>query len=133
MNGAVSARAGPIAALTPRPQSLRPGWAAFRPLLGLWVIGLASLALQACQPRHPAGRLIVATRSGSSFDSVDPLDITSFAGAQLLSAVGDPLYASDAKGRVQPRLATALPRLSADGRTATIPLRRDVQIGRAHV
>ena len=128
MNGAVSARAGPIAALTPPPpQSLRPGGGAWPPLLGLPLIGLAALALQACQPSHPSGRLIVATRSGSSFDSVDPLDITSFAGAQLLSAVGDPLYVSDAQGRIQPRLATALPRLSADGRTATIPLRRDVR------
>ena len=65
--------------------------------------------------------------SKSELNSVDPVDVTGVAGAQLLSAVGDPLYSADAGGRVQPRLATALPQLSADGRTARIPLRRDVR------
>ena len=80
--------------------------------------------LVACQPIHPAGQLVVANKS--SLGSVDPADITTIAGLQLLSAVGDPLYAADAEGRLQPRLATALPQLSADGRIARIPLRRDV-------
>jgi peptide/nickel transport system substrate-binding protein len=82
-------------------------------------------SLLGCQPPHPRDQLVVASRS--SLDSVDPVDVTTFAGGQLLSAIGDPLYASDAAGRLQPRLATALPRLSADGRTARIPLRRDVR------
>jgi peptide/nickel transport system substrate-binding protein len=68
---------------------------------------------------------VVASRS--SLDSVDPVDITSFAGGQLLSAVGEGLYASDASGRITPRLATALPQLSRDRRTARIPLRRGVR------
>ncbi|MFM2080381.1 MAG: hypothetical protein RLZZ219_1063 [Cyanobacteriota bacterium] len=82
-------------------------------------------ALLGCQPLHPRDQLVVASRS--SLESVDPVDITSFAGGQLLSAIGDPLYASDAAGRLQPRLATALPTLSTDGLTARIPLRRGVR------
>ncbi|MFM2157931.1 MAG: hypothetical protein RLZZ124_405, partial [Cyanobacteriota bacterium] len=82
-------------------------------------------ALLGCQPLHPRDQLVVASRS--SLESVDPVDITSFAGGQLLSAIGDPLYASDAAGRLRPRLATALPTLSADGLTARIPLRRGVR------
>ena len=80
--------------------------------------------LTGCQPRHPARELVVATNS--TVASVDPVDVTTLAGMQLLSAIGDPLYAADAQGRLQPRLATALPKLSADGLTARIPLRRGV-------
>ena len=81
--------------------------------------------LVGCQPPHPAGRLVVASKS--ALNSVDPVDVTGSAGTQLLSAIGDPLYAADASGALQPRLAAALPRWSADGRTARIPLRRDVR------
>ncbi len=81
--------------------------------------------LGACQPPHPPGELVVASRS--SLESVDPVDVTTFAGTQLLSALGDPLYASDAAGRIRPRLATALPRFSGGGLIARIPLRQDVR------
>ena len=64
--------------------------------------------------------------TNSTVASVDPVDVTTLAGMQLLSAIGDPLYAADAEGQLQPRLATALPKLSADGLTARIPLRRGV-------
>jgi peptide/nickel transport system substrate-binding protein len=90
-------------------------------------LGAAMLlqALLGCQPPKPIGQVVVASRG--NLDSVDPVDITSFAGAQLLSAIGDPLYASDASGGLHPHLATALPILSADGLTARIPLRRGVR------
>ena len=90
--------------------------------------GLAALLgwlLAGCQPLKPRDQLVVASKS--SLDSVDPVDVTSFAGTQLLSAIGDPVYASRADGTIQPRLASALPRLSADRRTAWIPLRQGVR------
>ena len=83
------------------------------------------MLLAGCQPPHPAGQLVVAGKSNLA--SVDPVDITTIAGTQLLSAIGDPLYKAGADGTIRPHLATALPRLSADGRTAWIPLRRDVR------
>ena len=80
--------------------------------------------LSGCQPPHPRGQLVVASKS--SLASVDPVDVTTHAGLQLLSAVGDPLYTAAADGELKPHLATALPQLSPDGRRARIPLRRDV-------
>ncbi|MEY3750172.1 MAG: hypothetical protein RLZZ186_591 [Cyanobacteriota bacterium] len=103
-----------------------PAALTFRPLLPKALAALLPLlpCLVACQPSHPNGQLVVANKS--SLASVDPADITTIAGLQLLSAVGDPLYAADDQGRLIPRLATALPQLSADGRTARIPLRQGV-------
>ena len=80
--------------------------------------------LSGCQPPHPTGQLVVASKS--SLASVDPVDVTTHAGLQLLSAVGDPLYTAAADGQLKPHLATALPKISQDGRRARIPLRRDV-------
>ncbi len=80
--------------------------------------------LQACRPHRPGTGLVVASRS--RIDSLDPARASRVGVMQLLSAIGDPLYAITADGRIEPRLATALPRLSADGLRATIPLRRDV-------
>ena len=85
---------------------------------------MSALLLTGCQPPHPSDQLVVAT--SSTVASVDPIDVTTLAGLQLLSAIGDPLYAATANGQLEPRLATALPLLSADGRTARIPLRREV-------
>ena len=86
---------------------------------------LVAPALTACQPQRPAATVIVASRN--RIDSLDPARATRVGQMQLLSAIGDPLYAIDADGRLEPRLATALPRLSRDGLRATIPLRRDVR------
>ncbi|MFZ9287909.1 MAG: ABC transporter substrate-binding protein, partial [Vulcanococcus sp.] len=95
--------------------------AAFRRLALLPALQL----LMGCQPPHPQGQLVVANKS--ALESVDPVDVFSFAGTQLLSAVGDSLYAADSRGELQPRLATALPQFSADGLTARIPLRQGVR------
>ncbi len=65
--------------------------------------------------------------SRSRIDSVDPAATYSFAAMQLISGLGDPLYAIDDAGRLQPRLATAPPRLSPDRLTAWVPLRRGVR------
>ena len=72
-----------------------------------------------------SNRLVVASRN--RVDTVDPAGAYTFGAMQLLSAIGDPLYAVSPSGALEPRLALELPRLSADGRTATIPLRRGVR------
>jgi peptide/nickel transport system substrate-binding protein len=81
--------------------------------------------LAACQPRRDPDRLIVASRN--RIDTVDPAGAYTFGAMQLLSAIGDTLYAISADGRIEPRLATALPRLSADGLRVHVPLRRGVR------
>jgi peptide/nickel transport system substrate-binding protein len=94
----------------------------FLPALALALALLPPLA--GCQPARPDGTLIVASRN--RIDSLDPAKVSRVGQMQVLSALGDPLYAIAADGRIEPRLATALPSLSADGLTARIPLRRDV-------
>lgn len=81
--------------------------------------------LSACQPRRPDGLLILAGKS--RIESLDPASASRVGVLQVLSALGDPLYAIRPDGRLEPRLATALPRLSADGLRATIPLRAGVR------
>ena len=83
--------------------------------------GCVSLAA----PPRPAGRLVVASRS--RIDSVDPAAAYTAGAMQLLSAIGDTLYTVDGGGRVRPRLARSLPRISRDGLTARVELRRDVR------
>ncbi len=71
------------------------------------------LALSGCRPKHEASanRLVVASKN--RIDTVDPGGAYTFGAMQLLSAIGDPLYAINASGQLEPRLAVALPRLSA--------------------
>lgn len=85
---------------------------------------LALPLLVACQPRRSSQSLIVATKS--RIDSLDPVQASRVGVMQVLSGLGDPLYAIDSNGRLEPRLATALPELSGDGLRARIPLRRGV-------
>jgi peptide/nickel transport system substrate-binding protein len=76
-------------------------------------------------PPSPDGRLVVASKN--RIDTVDPAGAYTFGAMQLLSAIGDTLYAIDAKGRLEPRLALGLPRVSPDGLTARLSLRRGVR------
>lgn len=71
-----------------------------------------------------SGDLVVAT--SARVGSVDPVRASTFGATQLLSAIGDPLYRLGEDGGVLPALASEAPRVSPDGLTVTIPLRRDV-------
>ncbi len=86
----------------------------------------AGLALSGCRPEHEASanRLVVASKN--RIDTVDPGGAYTFGAMQLLSAIGDPLYAINAAGQLEPRLAVALPQLSADGLKAQVQLRQGV-------
>ena len=81
--------------------------------------------LSGCQPPRQGSALVIA--SSGRVESLDPAQASKLGEMQLLSALGDPLYAIDASGQLRPRLATALPQLSGDGLRARIPLRRDVR------
>lgn len=93
--------------------------------LGLGLSATLCLPLLGCQAPRPPGSLIVAGKS--QIDSLDPVAASRSGQMQVLSALGDPLYAIRADGSLEPRLATALPTLSADGLRARIPLRRGVR------
>ena len=88
-------------------RSARPG------LLLCGISAALAVALAGCQPSRPPGTLIVATKS--RIVSLDPAKASRIGEQQLLSALGDPLSAISAEGRIEPRLAAALPELSEDG------------------
>jgi len=105
-------------------RSLTPLYRPLRLIRLLTLIALAAPLLQGCQPSRPSGNLVVGSRS--RIDSVDPAQTYSIGAMQVISALGDTLYTIDKDGRPRPQLATALPRLSADGTRARIPLRAGV-------
>ena len=87
----------------------------------------AGLALSGCRPEHEASanRLVVASKN--RIDTVDPGGAYTFGAMQLLSAIGDTLYTINTAGQLEPRLAVALPQLSADGLKAQVQLRQGVR------
>lgn len=113
------------------PALRRPSGAASRPwqarsaCCGLLAALLLAPLLSACQPRRPAGLLILAGKS--RIESLDPASASRVGVLQVLSALGDPLYAIRPDGTLEPRLAMAPPRLSPDGLRARIPLRPGVR------
>ena len=87
----------------------------------------AGLALSSCRPKQEASanRLVIASKN--RIDTVDPGGAYTFGAMQLLSAIGDTLYAINTAGQLEPRLAVGLPKLSADGLKAQVQLRQDVR------
>jgi peptide/nickel transport system substrate-binding protein len=112
--------------LIPSPSPL-PRFVRLLSRLAAGLIGASALLLpllQGCQPQRSSQRLVVAT--SARVGSVDPVRASTFGATQLLSAIGDPLYRLGAGGELEPALATALPRVSGDGLTVRIPLRKGV-------
>jgi peptide/nickel transport system substrate-binding protein len=59
-------------------------------------------------------------------DTLDPSANASFASVVIFRAIAERLYDFDARGNVYPELASALPTISADDLTYTIPLRKGI-------
>lgn len=60
--------------------------------------------------------------------SLDPMASTADLVGTIMQHVFEPLYTFDANWAVQPMLAAALPTISADGKSYTIPLREGVML-----
>ena len=82
--------------------------------LGL-ACGLAGCQRQVGNPSLSASNNQLVVASKNRIDTVDPAGAYTFGAMQLLSAIGDPLYAIAPGGQIQPKLAVALPQVSADG------------------
>ncbi|WP_229821166.1 MULTISPECIES: ABC transporter substrate-binding protein [Streptomyces] len=76
------------------------------------------------QPVRSGGRLTMGLSSEP--DRLDPTTSSSLYTRYVMSAVCEKLYDIDAGGRIVPQLAAALPDISADGRTVTIPVRTGI-------
>lgn len=88
-------------------------------------LGSALTLAGGCKPQRDPQRLIIGSRN--RIDTVDPAGAYTFGAMQLLSAIGDPLYAITSDGRLEPRLATGLPQISDDGLRVQVTLRRGVR------
>jgi peptide/nickel transport system substrate-binding protein len=77
------------------------------------------------RPAKDGGTLTVALASDP--DKLDPTLASTLVGRTVFAAMCEKLYDIDEKGKIVPQLATALPTTSADGRTLTIPIRRDAK------
>ncbi len=108
----------------------RSGRRLFR-LGGLFCICL--LLVVGCGPSTPEStgsstgdRVVIGTTA--KIRTLDPADAYEVFSGNLLYNLGDRLYDYDtASGDLQPKLATALPQVSEDGLTYTIPLRSGVK------
>lgn len=76
------------------------------------------------QPVRPGGRVTMGLSSEP--DRLDPTTSSSLYTRYVMSTICEKLYDLDAEGRIVPQLAAALPDISADGRTVTIPVRTGI-------
>jgi peptide/nickel transport system substrate-binding protein len=60
-------------------------------------------------------------------DALDPTTSTTLVGREVFASVCQKLYDINAQSQLVPQLATSLPKMSADGKTATITLRTGVK------
>ncbi|MEV6773988.1 ABC transporter substrate-binding protein [Nocardia sp. NPDC051030] len=60
-------------------------------------------------------------------DRLDPTTSSSLITRYIMSSVCEKLYDSDSSGKLVPQLATALPTVSGDGLTVTIPVRTGIE------
>src|SRR5437870_2192148 len=72
------------------------------------------------------GTLVVGVSTGDP-DTLDPALSQSFASAEILRSFCERLYDFNSKSQIVPQLATALPVVSKDKLTYTIPLRQGVE------
>jgi peptide/nickel transport system substrate-binding protein len=71
------------------------------------------------------GKLVMALSAEP--DKLDPTLARSLVGRYVFESICEKLYDVDAQARIVPQLATALPTVSADGLTVTIPVRDGVK------
>jgi peptide/nickel transport system substrate-binding protein len=77
------------------------------------------------RPVKNGGTLTIALDADP--DALDPTTATTLNGRMVFANMCEKLYDIDAGTKLVPQLATALPRLSADGKTATIKLRTGIK------
>lgn len=107
------------------------GWRS--PLRSLLLFCLCCLLAVSCSrstselnaPRTERDRIVIGTTA--TISTLDPGDAYSIFAGNLLYNLGDRLYSYKlGSNDLEPQLATALPSVSADGLTYTIPLRKGV-------
>src|SRR5690606_41582566 len=93
--------------------------------LTVLLVGLAVGAVATAQAEPQYGGSLRVAITGDP-PTLDPHTSTAVIVLEVTSHIAEYLYARDADGIVQPMLASALPDVSSDGLTYTIPLRSGV-------
>jgi peptide/nickel transport system substrate-binding protein len=93
---------------------------------------LAALALSAAagagssSPAKEGGTVVVGLTAGEP-DALDPTLARTFSGREVFLTFCEKLYDLNAKAQIVPQLAAALPTISKDKLTVTIPLRKGIR------
>lgn len=99
-----------------------------------WFLGILILGLiWGCQnlslppgPSHQSQQIVIGTTA--RIRTLDPADAYEVLAGNLLTNLGDRLYAYGADGvTLEPQLASQMPEISADGRIYRIPLRQGIR------
>jgi peptide/nickel transport system substrate-binding protein len=90
-------------------------------LLASWLVAGAS-----AQPVKEGGTLVIGLTAGEP-DVLDPTLARTFSGREVFLAFCEKLYDLNSKAQIVPQLASALPKLSKDQLTMTIPLRKGIK------
>ncbi|MFI6296925.1 ABC transporter substrate-binding protein [Nonomuraea sp. NPDC050790] len=104
------------------------------PIVAAMLTVAACSSIQPAQPQSPTGAT-GPVRAGGTLtfalnadpDHLDPTLSRSLVSRQIFHAMCEKLYDVDENVRIVPQLAAALPSISPDGRTYTIPLRAGVK------
>ncbi|MFI6047281.1 ABC transporter substrate-binding protein [Nocardia sp. NPDC051321] len=111
------------------------------------VLGVTAVAIASCAPvQHPAGTATHTDDYGtpvgsqpvreggdlvmglsSEPDKLDPTTSSSLYTRYVMNSICEKLYDNDKSGNLVPQLATALPTVSEDGLTVTIPVRDGIK------
>ena len=96
------------------------------------VLALGLAAAAGAGPRHAAsaakegGTLVIGMAAGEP-DVLDPSLARTFSGREVFLTFCEKLYDLNSKAQIVPQLATALPTVSSDKLTLTIPLRKGIR------
>ena len=93
------------------------------PLL-LLTAGLVAAA--SAQPAREGGTLVIGLTAGEP-DALDPTLARTFSGREVFLTFCEKLYDLNSKAQIVPQLASALPKISKDKLTVTIPLRKGIK------
>ncbi len=106
----------------------RKSWGRLKPLFSLFCVCLILLSSCASNPQTVAqssNRITIGTTGKPR--TLDPADAYELSSISLISNMSDRLYGYEpGDPEVKPDLATALPKVSEDGLTYTIPIRKGV-------
>src|SRR5215207_1677079 len=112
---------------TPGCRSGQPSYSK-RSLLGACLLGLAGLSVVPAPVQAQGARNFATLAMVAEPQTLDPMASTADLVGTIMQHVYEPLYTFDAKWNVVPMLAEAMPKISADGKTYAVPLRKGVML-----